>query len=91
MSQKIKIKLAVLISDAGTGTNLQAIIDGIEAGKINAEIIAVISDKVDAPGLDRARKHNSNERSFAPAFTKIKPKKKLNVYLFGRLETNYIR
>jgi phosphoribosylglycinamide formyltransferase-1 len=51
-------KLAVLISDAGTGTNLQAIIDGIEQGKIEAEICAVISDKVDAPGLERARKHN---------------------------------
>ena len=54
----LKTKLVVLISDAGTGTNLQAIIDGIEQGKINAEIIAVISDKADAPGLERARKHN---------------------------------
>ncbi len=52
-----KIKLAVLISDVGTGTNLQAIIDGIGAGKINAEICAVVSDKADALGLERARKH----------------------------------
>ena len=58
MSLNHKIKLAVLISDAGTGTNLQAIIDGIEAGQIQAEICAVISDKADAPGLERARKHN---------------------------------
>jgi phosphoribosylglycinamide formyltransferase-1 len=57
-SQKNNLKLAILISDAGTGTNLQAIIDGIEAGKINAEICAVVSDKVDALGLERARKHN---------------------------------
>src|SRR5882672_4985567 len=58
MSQKTNIKLAVLISNAGTGTNLQAIIDAIEAGNLKAEICAVVSDKADAPGLERARKHN---------------------------------
>ncbi len=58
MSQKNKLKLAVLISNAGTGTNLQAIIDGIESGKINAEISAVVSDREDALGLQRAKKHN---------------------------------
>jgi phosphoribosylglycinamide formyltransferase-1 len=50
--------LVVLISNAGTGTNLQAIIDGVESGKIKADIAAVISDKANAPGLERARKHN---------------------------------
>ncbi len=61
MSQKTnkkKLKIAILISDAGTGTNLQAIINGVESGKINAEIYGVISDKENAPGLERARKHN---------------------------------
>ncbi len=58
MSQKTKLKLAILVSDAGTGTNLQAIIDGVEAGKINAEISAVVSDKENAPALERAKKHN---------------------------------
>ena len=53
-----KIKLAILISDAGTGTNLQAIIDGINSNRINAEICAVISDKVDTQGLERAKNHN---------------------------------
>ena len=37
------LKMAVLVS--GRGSNLQAIIDGIQAGEINGEIIAVISDK----------------------------------------------
>ena len=37
-------KLAVLISNAGAGTNLKAIIDGVKFGRINAEISAVISD-----------------------------------------------
>lgn len=46
------MKLVVLIS--GTGRNLQAIIDAIEAGKLAAEIAAVISNKPDAQGLKRA-------------------------------------
>ena len=51
-------KLAVLISNTGTGTNLQAIINGVESKKINAEIVAVISDTEDALGLKRVKKHN---------------------------------
>ncbi|SEN39206.1 formyltetrahydrofolate-dependent phosphoribosylglycinamide formyltransferase [Peptostreptococcus russellii] len=49
-------KIAVLIS--GGGTNLQSIIDAVEAGKIKGEIRLVISNKEDAYGLERARKHN---------------------------------
>lgn len=52
------LRLAILISNAGTGTNLQAIIDGIDQKKISAQIATVISDRADAAGLDRARKHN---------------------------------
>ncbi len=52
-----KKKIAVLISNGGTGTNLQAIIDGIEAKQIFAQISVVISDTLDAYGLQRAKKH----------------------------------
>ncbi len=52
------MQLVILISNTGTGTNLQAIIDGVDAKKINAKIISVVSDKADAPGLERARKHS---------------------------------
>src|SRR3989344_7066327 len=52
------LRIAILISNAGTGTNLQAIIDGVEEGKIKGEICAVISDTIDSLGLERARKHN---------------------------------
>ena len=52
------MKLAILISNAGTGTNLQAIIDAIEQDKLDAEICAVVSDKIESLGLERARKHN---------------------------------
>lgn len=48
--------IAVLLS--GGGTNLQSIIDAIEAGKINGCIKLVISNKKDAYGLKRAEKHN---------------------------------
>lgn len=52
-----KKRVAVLISNKGTGTNLQAIIDNIENGKINAQIAVVISDTEDAMGLKRAKKY----------------------------------
>lgn len=52
----MKAKLAVLIS--GGGTNLQAIIDAIEAGNIkHGQIELVISNREGAYGLERAKKH----------------------------------
>lgn len=53
-------KIAVLISNKGIGTNLQAIIDGITQKKINGKIVIVISDTQEAVGLERARKYNLN-------------------------------
>lgn len=49
--------LAILISNAGTGTNLQAIIDGVKEKKINAKISVVISGNSDAYGIARAKKN----------------------------------
>ena len=48
-------RLAVLIS--GSGTNLQALIDAIEAGTLPARIVCVLSNRPDAGGLERARQH----------------------------------
>ncbi len=45
---------AVLAS--GNGSNLQAIIDALEAKKIEGRLAVVISDKADAFALERARK-----------------------------------
>jgi len=45
--------IAVLIS--GNGTNLQAIIDQTKTGNIKGNIVAVISNKADAYGLERAK------------------------------------
>ncbi len=50
------LKIAVLVS--GGGTNLQAIIDSIEGGKLdNVRIVKVISNKEGAYALERAAKH----------------------------------
>ena len=54
-SDLLKTRLAVLIS--GSGTNLQAIIDSSERGDLPVEVVCVISNKADAFGLERARKH----------------------------------
>ncbi|MCD6360149.1 MAG: phosphoribosylglycinamide formyltransferase [Armatimonadetes bacterium] len=43
---------------SGGGTNLQAIIDASEAGRIDAEVVLLISNKSDAGALERARRHD---------------------------------
>lgn len=48
-------KLAVLVS--GRGTNLQAIIDHIDQGKLNARIAIIITNNPRAQALERGRKH----------------------------------
>lgn len=50
------LRVAVLVS--GSGSNLQALIDAIEGQQLpGIEIVLVISNKADAPGLQRALKH----------------------------------
>lgn len=53
MTDSKKLPLVILIS--GSGSNLQAIIDSAQQGNIPVEIRAVISNKADAYGLERAR------------------------------------
>lgn len=53
MDRTPPVKIAVLGS--GSGSNCQSIIDAIENGKLNAEIVCVISDVPDAYILERAR------------------------------------
>jgi phosphoribosylglycinamide formyltransferase-1 len=50
-----KIPVGVLVS--GSGSNLQSLIDHIEAGKLDAEIRVVLSNNPDAYSLERCRKH----------------------------------
>jgi len=61
MSAKRSSPLRVAVLASGRGSNLQAIIDAIEAGQVQAQIVAVISNEKDAVALDRARKHGLPE------------------------------
>ena len=47
------MRVAVLIS--GEGSNLQALIDAAQAGQLGARIVAVVSNRSAARGLERAR------------------------------------
>ena len=49
----MKKRIAVLLS--GRGSNFEAIADNVAAGRINAEIAVVLSNRADALGLERAR------------------------------------
>jgi phosphoribosylglycinamide formyltransferase 1 len=50
-----KISVGVLVS--GSGSNLQSLIDHIDQGKLDAEIVLVISNNPNAFALERCRKH----------------------------------
>jgi phosphoribosylglycinamide formyltransferase-1 len=69
------LKIAVLIS--GSGSNLQAIIDNIESGYLNCSVEAVISDKKDVYGIDRAKSKNIE--------TYVVDKKQYGVNLSGEI------
>lgn len=55
MTRSEPLRIGVLAS--GRGSNLQAIIDAIEAGKLDSRLAVVVSDRADAQALERARKH----------------------------------
>jgi phosphoribosylglycinamide formyltransferase-1 len=49
------VRLAILLS--GRGSNFQAIHEAVQRGELDAEIVCVISNRTDAPGIDRARQY----------------------------------
>lgn len=49
------MRLAVLLS--GRGSNFQAIHEAIRAGALDAEIVCVLSNRPDSPGLESAREY----------------------------------
>jgi len=65
-----KLRVGVLAS--GRGSNLQAVIDSSERGEIPAEVAVVISDKSNAPALERARKHGIPAVYIHPPYYKNK-------------------
>ena len=59
--------LNVVVMVSGGGTNLQAIMDAIDAGEItNAKVDIVISNNASAYALERARKHDVEAMCIAP-------------------------
>jgi phosphoribosylglycinamide formyltransferase-1 len=57
-------RLAVFAS--GNGSNFQAIIDAVEAGKLEAEVCLLVCDKPGAKAIDRAKKHGISTFIFNP-------------------------
>ena len=55
MNEKTQGKLPIVILISGRGSNLQAILDAVTAGKLLVDVRAVISNRPDAAGLERAR------------------------------------
>jgi len=53
-------KLGILLS--GRGSNFEAIADSIQAGRLQAEIAIVVSNRADAPGLESAKRRGLNAR-----------------------------
>ncbi len=66
MSIKRTDALRVAVLASGRGSNLQAVIDEIEAETVQAKIVAVISNKKDSPALARAAQHGLSGLFFDP-------------------------
>ena len=75
--------LRVGVLGSGKGSNLQAIIDAIEAGTLNAKVVCVIADVETAFILERARKYGIPAEFIAGAPFKTK--------LEGDAEQKYIQ
>ncbi len=65
MTARQPLSVVVLIS--GQGTNLQALIHAQSAGPLASDIRAVVSDRSDAPGLERARRAGIDALYLNPA------------------------
>ena len=59
--------LKIVVCVSGGGTNLQAILDAIDSGRItNTQVLAVISNNAGAKALERARDHGIEARALSP-------------------------
>lgn len=77
--------LNVLVCVSGGGTNLQAILDGVETGRItNTKIIGVLSNNPGAYALERAKKSN------VPAYV-MSPKEYENREAFHEALLNFLK
>ena len=63
---KTPIKIAVLVSGQGRGSNMQAIIDACKSGKINGEVALVLGVNDDAPAMERANSQGIRTLALSP-------------------------
>lgn len=78
-------RLGILLS--GRGSNFVAIADAIAAGKLDAEIAVVISNKLDAPGLKIARERGIDTAAYSP---KGVPRDQFDDALIAELERHRV-
>ena len=50
------MKLPIAVCVSGRGSNLQALIDATQSGRLDAEIVLVASSRSDVPALERAKR-----------------------------------
>lgn len=60
------IRIAVMVSGQGRGSNMQAIIDACNSGKINGQVALVLGVKDDAPAMERARSQSIPTLAISP-------------------------
>ena len=60
------IRIAVLVSGQGRGSNLQAIIDACASGKIDGQVALVLGVKEDAPAMQRAKEQGVPTLTVSP-------------------------
>jgi phosphoribosylglycinamide formyltransferase-1 len=60
-----RVRIGVLVS--GGGTNLQALIDACQEGKINGQVVLVISNREDAYALERASQKGIRNKFVSPS------------------------
>lgn len=75
------IRIGILVS--GRGSNMEAIIDACKQGRIDGEVVLVLSDREDAPAIEKAKKKGVDAMYIHPG------KKKYS--LVGDAEEEYIR
>jgi phosphoribosylglycinamide formyltransferase-1 len=77
-------KIAIFAS--GNGSNFQAIIDTVEKGDLQAQIVALVTDKPNCFAVERAHNHNIPVFSFSPAnyASKREYEKEIAFYLIER-------
>lgn len=60
------IRIAVLVSGHGRGSNMQAIIDACKSGRVNGKVALVLGVKVDAPAIQRAHASGVDTLTISP-------------------------